>query len=71
MPLRHLMLLRRLCMPACLGAGVAGGKLYFPVEALALDEHGDKDLVLMGIWEGSPEDHGGGAGFATQAPGSS
>lgn len=41
------------------------------MEALAIDEHGDKELVLMGIWEGSPEDRGGGTGFVIQVPGSS
>lgn len=43
------------CVPA------AGSLL--PREALAIDnsvriENRDGDLALMGIWDGSPEDHG-------------
>lgn len=42
---------------APLHAGVAKGTLL-PSGGTG-HGNGDRDLVLMGIWEGSPEDHGG------------
>lgn len=42
---------------ADLHAGVAKGTLL-PSGGTG-HGNGDRDLVLMGVWEGSPEDHGG------------